>query len=509
MKNIFLFALYIFTFSLIFFIYETTIITSFEIKDEASFISNSSSSLLVSKKNISVNPENDSTPPVINITYPPYPPTVTTGKFILYINAKDEGGSGIHNISALAHTFPFNGHFPIDLNFFPLPLKNSSDNWIQGYFPIMINTTGAYRIIIKALDNAGNPSYAETTINAAIPKEDPNNKSLGFEKKIPKIAFIRPTFTEAAYQEHGFYRFYNKYGFPDFDKNITTDLDMLNVKTPLSVPQYINDYINETELSHLNNITALAPINGTELDDISFGGYPDPQPFWIPFIDHMRKNVPDAIVTIIRDEDVNDDHIFASSNNKTNAYDMLLLFHNEYVTQKEYDNLRQFVKNGGIIVFVDANVFYAEVKYDKDNQKITLVKGHDFEYNGKSVKRSVDERYYNETKEWVGGNYQRGDIHRNINFTNNPFNYTHLEEEFVNNREDKIIMDYGIKFPAKEILIKPDLKDIKVATYVLDYGKGKSIMFGLFAETLADNNKFLKFYDNLITQVFCSKVNSC
>jgi hypothetical protein len=508
MKHIFTLSIFIFT-EVFFLIFSITIIASFGQRDEISFISNSSSSLPIPQKNLLKHPEKDLLPPVINITYPPYPPTVTTGKFIVNVSTKDEGGSGVHNISALAHTFPFNGHFPIDLKFFPFSLNDSSKDWVQGYFPIMINTTGSYRIIIKSLDNAGNPSYAETTINAAIPKEDPINKTLAVEKKIPKIAFVRPTFTESAYQEHGFYRFYNKYGFPDFNKNITTDLDMLNVKTPLSVSQYINDNINETELSHFNNITVLAPIYGTELDDISFDGFPDPQPFWIPFIDHIQKDIPDAIVTIMRDEDVNDDHIFAPFNNKTNTYDMLLLFHNEYVTQKEYDNLRQFVKNGGIVVFIDANVFYAEIKYDKDKQKITLVKGHDFQFNGKSVKRSIDERWYNETQRWVGGNYQRGDIDRNITFTNNPFNYTHLEEEFVNNPDDKIIIDYGIKFPPNDVLINPDLAGTKIATYILDYGKGKSIMFGLFAETLSDNAKFLEFFDKLITQVFCSKFNSC
>ena len=64
-----------------------------------------------------------------------------------------------------------------------------------------------------------------------------------------------------------------------------------------------------------------------------------------------------------------------------------MLFHNEYVTQKEYDNLRQFVKNGGTIVFIDANVFYAEVRYDRDNHTITLVKGHYWEFDGKARKK--------------------------------------------------------------------------------------------------------------------------
>jgi hypothetical protein len=31
------------------------------------------------------------------------------------------------------------------------------------------------------------------------------------------------------------------------------------------------------------------------------------------------------------------------------------------MTQKGYDNLKLFVRNGGTIVFIDGNVFYAEV----------------------------------------------------------------------------------------------------------------------------------------------------
>jgi N,N-dimethylformamidase beta subunit-like protein len=124
---------------------------------------------------------------------------------------------------------------------------------------------------------------------------------------------------------------------------------------------------------HLTNLTAIIPVNGTNLDDISFSGFPDHQKFWIPFIDHVKKDFPNAMITVMRDEDAHDGHIFYDDDNKTNAYDVLILFHNEYVTQNEYANLRQFVKNGGNIVFIDSNTFYAQVRYDRDNHKITLV----------------------------------------------------------------------------------------------------------------------------------------
>ena len=188
--------------------------------------------------------------------------------------------------------------------------------------------------------------------------------------------------------------------------------------------------------------------------------------------------------------------IYSINDNKTNAYDILLLFHNEYVTQSEYNNLKQFVKNGGTIVFIDSNVFYAEVRYDRDNHTITLVKGHGWKFDGKAARRSVPERWYNETKEWVGGNFLNNDINENVTFANNPFNYTHFEEQFVNNPKAKIIIDYGIKFPKefiesylKKEKLLPELQrqdipieSLKVATYFLDYGKGKVIMLGLYGQ---------------------------
>jgi hypothetical protein len=299
---------------------------------------------------------------------------------------------------------------------------------------------------------------------------------------------------------------------------------MLTVKTPRS----ISEFADENDLRHLSNITSLIPTNGTELHDISWDFFPVPQKFWMPFINLVKDHIPNAMVTVMRDEDVNDGHIFYdNAGNKTNAYDILLLFHNEYVTQQEYGNLKQFVMNGGTIVFIDANVFYAEVRYDKDNQTITLVKGHEWEFDGKAARRSVPERWYNETKDWAGGNFLVNSIRSNITFANNPFNYTHFEEQFVNNPKAKIIIDYGVKFPKdyveeyskkNELPVDKRIEDIAVGTYELNYGKGKVIMLGLSAGTLVqdqagilvDNQKFKMFFDKVILpKALCPKFQSC
>jgi hypothetical protein len=118
-------------------------------------------------------------------------------------------------------------------------------------------------------------------------------------------------------------------------------------------------------------------------------------------------------------------YVFYEKNSNTpREYDVIILGHQEYVTQKEYDNLMQFVRSGGTIIILDGNVFYAEVKYDRNTQTITLVKGHGWAFDGKSAWRSVSERWAKETSEWIGSNYLCYSCE--ITFTNDPFEYRHI-----------------------------------------------------------------------------------
>ena len=118
----------------------------------------------------------------------------------------------------------------------------------------MFNKTDVYRVVIFVRDNSNNTRYAETTINVVLPNKTSSittstNTTTTIGQNTPKIAFVRPTFTEAAYQEHGFYRFYYKYELPPFGTNITTDLHMLTVKTPKSVAEHIGQNDNKFMLT--------------------------------------------------------------------------------------------------------------------------------------------------------------------------------------------------------------------------------------------------------------------
>jgi len=178
-------------------------------------------------------------------------------------------------------------------------------------------------------------------------------------------------------------------------------------------------------------------------------------------------------------------------NNGTNKYDLIILGHQEYVTQREYDNLKRFVANGGIMVLMDGNVFYAQVKYDRNTHTITLVKGHGWAYNGKSAWRSVAERWAKETSQWVGSNYYCFSC--KIILNNNPFQYRHHEEQFVTSPDDHILVNYDALFTKKD----PHVGTV-LATYILNYKKGKVIALGIYSDDIITNKKFIKFFDSLL-----------
>jgi hypothetical protein len=65
-------------------------------------------------------------------------------------------------------------------------------------------------------------------------------------------------------------------------------------------------------------------------------------------------------VRVLTDIDADSGSIFMKNKNTTNRYDILILGHQEYVTQQEYTNLKTFVSNGGTMILLDGNVFYAD-----------------------------------------------------------------------------------------------------------------------------------------------------
>lgn len=296
-------------------------------------------------------------------------------------------------------------------------------------------------------------------------KDTTSNKLI----KIKTIAFVDPTFTYAAYQNGSFYNFYQKYTpLQDNQSNLTITTDTYLLKDR-PIPHGPFPYYAHPSYK-----------------DIPYKNYFD------VLQQHVKKY--DPFVTNITDVDVDQGKIFQP--NGLNAYDVLFLFHDEYETQSEYNNLKQFVYNGGTIVFADANILFAEVSYNKSLDSISLVKGHNWKFDGKTAKDSIGERWLDENKEWMGSNFLDIPSSINLKFRYNPFNYTHTEEQYVTNPNAKILIDYQVyNIPPRSLIKFPNPT---VATYEMDYGKGKIINLGIWGHTLTDNTAFLNYIDNKI-----------
>jgi hypothetical protein len=272
------------------------------------------------------------------------------------------------------------------------------------------------------------------------------------------IALIRPTFTAAAYHR-AFYKFYFLFASIPIhtQKNITTDLNLLSSKVT-----------NQTSKSS---------------SVMTFSYLPSA----------LKNLIPGSKINTLTDADVDYGSIFFS--NGTNKYDVIILGHQEYVTQTEYNNLKHFVVDGGTLILLDGNVFYAEVKYDRKAHTITLVKGHGWAYNGKSAWRSVGERWTNETSQWIGSNYLCYSC--TVALAGNAFQYKHHEEQYVTNPNDQIVMNYNASITKKLSKLPPR---VLVATYVLNYQKGKVVVLGIYSDDVITNKKFDHYFNSLLLQ---------
>jgi hypothetical protein len=197
------------------------------------------------------------------------------------------------------------------------------------------------------------------------PENDNANISSQFEKGV-RIALVEPTFTAAAY-DNSFYVFYQKYSHVPANTNITQDLRLLSSK--------VINYPTITPTTKVHSAFAI-----------------------ISLLKNFKLISPHSNITVLTDADVDNGSIFehrggdGSVDTNSNVYDVIVLGHQEYVTQQEYNYLKNFVSNGGTMFLLDGNVFYAQVKFDRNTNTVTLLKGHGWAFNGKSAWKSVAER---------------------------------------------------------------------------------------------------------------------
>ena len=349
--------------------------------------------------------------------------------------------------------------------FDPSPAIEQQQATIKTHSPTNTSSLSAAAIIDELRE--GNPSsfgirndtsyvFSPDKSEISTPNNNTHTRDFGIGMD---IAVVSPSFTAAAYNDHNFYSFYRKYGNVSYATNITSDLGMLNASVSRSAGR-----------------SAFAMLE---------------------LVRNLKWATPQSNITVITDADVDSDGIFLK--NGSNGYDVVILGHQEYVTQREYDNFKRFVSNGGTMIILDGNVFYAEVNYDNSTETIRLVKGHGWAFNGKSAWKSIGERWANETATWVGSNYLCYSC--DITFTNNPFRYIHHEENYVTNPNDIILLDYNAtdNNNATDYNYKTDIRHV-IATYELNYGRGKVIALGIYSDDIIANGKFDRFLDSLLLQ---------
>jgi hypothetical protein len=357
---------------------------------------------------------------------------------------------------------------------------------------------GSLRLPSSAITYIGVP---HTTTAASSSSHAPTST----EESPLRVAFVKPSFTYAAYSLDGFYTFYDKYSDEtDETTNVTTDLNMLTVEVPDETYIHYKD-----DSSDPPTVPAQQEYYDTLRGLVEQRSFSSSQNETVSIKDDKGGGNGDNLSPIqiadITDKEVHEGKIFDSAGN--NAYDVLFLFHQEYVTQQEYDNLKKFVmQNGGTIVFNTANTFCVEVKYDSADNTVTLVRGHTWAYDGSSDawRAYPRERWINETQQWVGSNFMLDAQSDDVTFSNNPFDYEHSEEQFVTNPNATIIHDFEVTEETTNELGDerneqhfPGLETV-VATYEMISGKGKVINLGIFGHTLDDNKAFLEFYDEEI-----------
>jgi N,N-dimethylformamidase beta subunit-like protein len=334
-------------------------------------------------------------------------------------------------------------------------LPISANNRKVSLKPSIVNVPSSFWVVQRSRKE-GSGGVGNLTKSSLVLSNFENNNNHSFASILNKsidIALVAPTFTVAAYDNNSFYAFYKLHANIPAGRNVTSNLDFLSRKLT-------------------NQDTTRASLAMLRL------------------IDNLKLISPYSHVTILSDPDVDNGSLF--NKNGKNIYTLAILGHQEYVTQEEYSNLKQFVRNGGTMILLDGNVFFAQVKYDRHSQTMSLVKGHWWAYNGRSAWPSIGERWADETSEWIGSNYL---CYQCVSvFGNDPFEYRPHEEQYITNHNDTIVLNYNA-VSNKIIDNKPT-----IATYELNYRRGKVVAFGIFSDDVITNSKFDNFFDNLLVK---------
>jgi hypothetical protein len=176
--------------------------------------------------------------------------------------------------------------------------------------------------------NANSTYYTFTKNRSEVSTPENNSHTNEYGKGI-KIALINPSFTSAAYN-NSYYNFYEKYANTPSRVNVTSEPNLLSSGVSS----------NQKELSSASGMVYL--------------------------LKNIKWLTSQSNITLLTDANVDNGNIFntnssssdvgnnssSSRNSSSNAYDLIILGHQEYVTQQEYDNLKHYVANGGTMIIL-------------------------------------------------------------------------------------------------------------------------------------------------------------
>jgi hypothetical protein len=280
-----------------------------------------------------------------------------------------------------------------------------------------------------------------------------------------RIALVKPIFSATAYT-NAFYSFYYKYDSVPPGEYVTTDLNLLNrtVVDGWKWSERLGQWFEGDTARSLHLILG-------------------------------------ETVALINEIDVDRGVLFHEG---VRLYDVLILGFTEYVTEREYLYYKQFVASGGTLIIMDACNFLAEVTYS--NGYLSLTKGHGWEFNGTHAWKSDYHRWYEDNKNWIGGNYWQywtgnhydsirvnttnslSDFLRNALGENIPTAYRGHEENLLQNQTGTDIIGYWN-------LINPsECPDYPVAAYMHRYGDGIVIHSGIMASDVILADRFLPVF---------------
>ena len=159
---------------------------------------------------------------------------------------------------------------------------------------------------------------------------------VGFFDKPATAVVVYPSFTEAAYGQNGFYDYYNK----------KCDSKCLTVNIP--------DTINPIYQAGGRAFVILTLLHYDYITDIGVDRNPD----------ILKK------------------------------YDKVILLHNEYVTQKEFDAITSHPN----VLYLYPNALYAKIKTDYVNNTFSLIRGHN--YPDPNIANGFDWKFDNSRDEY-------------------------------------------------------------------------------------------------------------